>query len=53
VLPGHPYERSGLPVSVSIGDGDIGYRMTPAGLRDLVLGFAKNVATAAGEVRWP
>jgi glycosyltransferase involved in cell wall biosynthesis len=49
----HAYERSGLPVSAYIGDGDIEYRMYPGGLRELVLGFDKNFATAAGEVRWP
>ncbi len=49
----HAYERSGLPVSAFIGDGDIEYRMYPGGLRELVLGFDKNFATAAGEVRWP
>jgi 4,4'-diaponeurosporenoate glycosyltransferase len=50
---GHGYERAGLPVSAYIGDGQIAYRMYPGGLGDLVIGFDKNFATAAGEVRWP
>jgi 4,4'-diaponeurosporenoate glycosyltransferase len=49
----HCYERAGLPVSAFIGDGVIAYRMYPGGLGDLVAGFDKNFATAAGEVRWP
>ena len=49
----HVYERAGLPVSAYIGAGQIAYRMYPGGLGDLVVGFDKNFATAAGEVRWP
>ncbi|WP_371734125.1 glycosyltransferase family 2 protein [Synechococcus sp. CCY 9618] len=49
---GHLYEQAGLPVSAYIGDGLIAYRMYPGGLHDMVVGFAKNFATAAGEVRW-
>jgi len=49
----HCYERAGLPVSAFIGAGQIAYRMYPGGLGDLVVGFDKNFATAAGEVRWP
>jgi 4,4'-diaponeurosporenoate glycosyltransferase len=49
----HCYERAGLPVSAFIGAGQIAYRMYPGGLGDLVIGFDKNFATAAGEVRWP
>jgi 4,4'-diaponeurosporenoate glycosyltransferase len=49
----HGYERAGLPVSAFIGDGQIAYRMYPGGLGDMVIGFDKNFATAAGEVRWP
>ena len=49
----HCYERAGLPVSAFIGHGQIAYRMYPGGLGDLVVGFDKNFATAAGEVRWP
>ncbi len=49
---GHSYEQVGLPVSAYIGEGLIEYRMYPGGLRDMVVGFAKNFATAAGEVRW-
>jgi len=39
--------------SSDLGDGQIAYRMYPGGLGDLVVGFDKNFATAAGEVRWP
>ena len=49
----HCYEQAGLPVSAYIGDGAIAYRMYPGGLVDMVIGFDKNFATAAGEVRWP
>lgn len=49
----HRYEQAGLPVSAFIGDGLLAYRMYPGGLGDLVVGFDKNFATAAGEVRWP
>lgn len=49
----HAYEEGGLPVSAFIGSGLIDYRMYPGGLQDMVVGFAKNFATAAGEVRWP
>jgi len=49
----HVYEAAGLPVSAYIGQGQIAYRMYPGGLGDLVVGFDKNFATAAGEVRWP
>jgi len=48
---GHCYEQAGLPVSAFIGYGQIAYRMYPGGLRDMVIGFDKNFATAAGEVR--
>jgi glycosyltransferase involved in cell wall biosynthesis len=49
----HRYEQAGLPVSAFVGDHQIAYRMYPGGLGDLVVGFDKNFATAAGEVRWP
>jgi len=49
----HRYERAGLAVSAFIGRGQIEYRMYPGGLRDMVIGFGKNFATAAAEVRWP
>lgn len=49
----HCYEAAGLPVSAFLGDGSLAYRMYPGGLRDMVVGFDKNFATAAGEVRWP
>ena len=48
----HCYQRAGLPVSAFIGAGQIAYRMYPGGLGDLVVGFDKNFATAAAEVRW-
>ena len=50
---GHCYEQAGLPVSAYIGCSQISYRMYPGGLRDMVVGFDKNFATAAGEVHWP
>jgi len=49
----HRYEQAGLPVSAWIGADLLAYRMYPGGLGDLVVGFDKNFATAAGEVRWP
>jgi glycosyltransferase involved in cell wall biosynthesis len=48
----HCYEGAGLPVSAYIGAGQISYRMYPGGLGDMVVGFDKNFATAAGEVHW-
>jgi cellulose synthase/poly-beta-1,6-N-acetylglucosamine synthase-like glycosyltransferase len=48
----HCYERAGLPVSAFLGAGQLAYRMYPGGLGDMVVGFAKNFATAAGEVLW-
>lgn len=48
----HVYERAGLPASAYIGHGQLNYRMYPGGLRDLVVGFNKNFATAAGQVSW-
>jgi cellulose synthase/poly-beta-1,6-N-acetylglucosamine synthase-like glycosyltransferase len=48
----HLYESAGLPASAYIGHGHLNYRMYPGGLRDLVVGFDKNFATAAGEVSW-
>ncbi|MEB3200030.1 MAG: glycosyltransferase family A protein [Synechococcaceae cyanobacterium] len=49
----HRYEQAGLPVSAWIGADLLAYRMYPGGLADMVSGFDKNFATAAGEVRWP
>jgi glycosyltransferase involved in cell wall biosynthesis len=46
----HRYQQAGLPVSAWIGGERIAYRMYPGGLRDMVVGFDKNFATAAGEV---
>jgi 4,4'-diaponeurosporenoate glycosyltransferase len=48
----HVYERAGLPASAYMGHGQLNYRMYPGGLRDLVYGFNKNFATAAGQVAW-
>lgn len=48
----HVYEKAGLPVSAYMGYGQIDYRMYPGGIRDLIDGFDKNFATAAGEVSW-
>jgi glycosyltransferase involved in cell wall biosynthesis len=48
---GHAYEAAGLPVSAWMGHGQIAYRMYPGGLAEMVSGFDKNFATAAGEVR--
>lgn len=48
----HVYERAGLPASAYMGYGQLNYRMYPGGLRDLVVGFDKNFATAAGQVSW-
>ena len=47
----HQYEQAGLPVSAYIGAGRLAYRMYPGGLGDMVVGFGKNFATAAAEVR--
>ena len=49
----HCFERVGLRVSAFIGHQQIAYRMYPGGLQDMVIGFNKNFATAAGEVHWP
>jgi glycosyltransferase involved in cell wall biosynthesis len=49
----HRYEQAGLPVSAYIGGDQVAYRMYPGGIHDMVLGFDKNFATAAGEVHWP
>lgn len=48
----HAYEQVDLPVSAFLGYGQMSYRMYPGGLNDMVVGFDKNFATAAGEVRW-
>jgi len=48
----HAYEQADLPVSAFLGYGQMSYRMYPGGLNDMVVGFDKNFATAAGEVRW-
>ncbi len=49
----HAYENAGLPVSAFMGHELIQYRMYPGGIQDMVVGFSKNFATAAGEVHWP
>lgn len=41
------YRDAGLPVRVLGGRGTIAFRMYPGGLRDLVAGFTKNLASAA------
>lgn len=48
----HCYERAGLTVSAFIGNQEISYRMYPGGIGDMINGFNKNFATAAGEVHW-
>lgn len=48
----HLYERAGLPASAYMGHGHLNYRMYPGGIGDLVDGFSKNFATAAGQVSW-
>ena len=48
----HVYEKAGLPTSAYMGHGQLNYRMYPGGLRDLIVGFDKNFATAAGQVSW-
>ncbi|ANV85944.1 glycosyl transferase family 2 (plasmid) [Picosynechococcus sp. PCC 7003] len=46
----HAYEQAKLPASAYIGHGQLDYRMYPGGLSDLIDGFNKNFATAAGQV---
>ncbi len=48
----HLYVKAGLPASAYLGHRSINYRMYPGGLQDLIIGFSKNFATAAGEVSW-
>lgn len=45
------YRRADLPVRVLAGRGTISFRMYPGGLRELVPGFTKNVASAVAAVR--
>ncbi len=53
VALGQRYRRAGLPVSVLLGGATVGYRMYPEGLRQLVEGWSKNLASGAGAVpRW-
>ena len=53
VALGHRYRDAGLPVSVLLGGRTVRYRMYPAGLRQLVEGWSKNLASGAGAVpRW-
>lgn len=47
------YRRADLPVRVLGGRGTIVFRMYPGGLRDLVAGFTKNMASAAAAIRLP
>ena len=48
----HLYEKEGLPASAYLGDDQLSYRMYPGGISDLIVGFNKNFATAAGQVSW-
>ncbi len=48
----HLYEHVGLPASAYMGYDQINYRMYPGGVQDLIDGFNKNFATAAGQVSW-
>lgn len=48
----HLYEKAGLPASAYLGYGHLSYRMYPGGVYDLIVGFNKNFATAAGQVSW-
>ena len=48
----HRNEAAGLPVSAYLGRGSLSYSMYTGGLSDMVVGFDKNFATAAGEVHW-
>ena len=41
------YQRAGLPVTCATGGGAIGMRSYPAGLRQLVAGWTKNIASGA------
>ena len=53
VALGQRYREAGLPVSVLLGDRTVRYRMYPAGLRQLIEGWSKNLASGAGAVpRW-
>lgn len=45
------FRRAGLEVRVVAGGADVSFRMYPAGLRQLVEGFTKNLATGAAAVR--
>lgn len=46
----HAYQSAGLTTSAYIGWQQLNYRMYPGGLKDLIHGFDKNFAAAAGEV---
>jgi 4,4'-diaponeurosporenoate glycosyltransferase len=46
----HAYQAAGLPTTAYIGHRQLSYRMYPGGIWDLVHGFDKNFATAAGQV---
>ena len=53
VALGQRYLRAGLNVSVLLGGPSVRYRMYPEGLRQLVEGWSKNLASGAGAVpRW-
>ena len=40
-------DRAGVPVRALVGDDRLGYRMYPEGMRSLVEGWSKNLATGA------
>lgn len=52
VALGQCYRRAGLAVSVLLGGSTVAYRMYPQGLRQLVEGWSKNLASGAGAVPW-
>lgn len=47
---GAAYREAGLPVDGRLGLDTVGYRMYPAGFRQLVEGWTKNLAAGAGRV---
>ena len=52
-----PWPRTSRPtrfpaVSLHTGRPDVSFRMYPGGLRALVQGWTKNIATGAASVRW-
>ncbi|MDD4312772.1 MAG: hypothetical protein PHW41_09845, partial [Eubacteriales bacterium] len=41
--------RAGIPFQIFVGDGDVSFRMYPAGIGSLWQGFSKNLATGAAK----